>query len=136
MNKNNSNDNLDVMNPAPRCPVVLLLDASGSMSGQPINELNAAVKQFIRETQGDEAASMSVDLEVIAYADDAERVLPFTPIANVSALPGDIDAAGMTSMGKAIEMAEADLRTRRELYRALATFEPEGEHPEERAKPL
>lgn len=126
MHKNNSNDNLDVMNPAPRCPVVLLLDASGSMSGQPINELNAAVKQFIRETQGDEAASMSVDLEVIAYADDAERVLPFTPIANVSALPGDIDAAGMTSMGKAIEMAEADLRTRRELYRAkgISSYRP------------
>lgn len=53
MNSNYSNDNLDVMNPAPRCPVVLLLDASGSMSGQPINELNAAVRQFIRETKAD-----------------------------------------------------------------------------------
>ena len=125
-NQTNYNDNLDVMNPAPRCPVVLLLDASSSMSGQPISELNAAVKQFIRETQADEAASMSVDLEVIAYADSAVRVLPFTQIADVSSMPGDIDAAGMTSMGKAIEMAEADLRKRRELYRAkgVSSYRP------------
>ena len=27
-------------NPEPRCPCILLLDVSGSMSGRPINELN------------------------------------------------------------------------------------------------
>ena len=31
--------NLDVTNPAPRCPVVLLLDVSGSMEGEPLKEL-------------------------------------------------------------------------------------------------
>jgi uncharacterized protein with von Willebrand factor type A (vWA) domain len=29
-----------VENPENRCPVILLLDTSGSMSGQPIQELN------------------------------------------------------------------------------------------------
>lgn len=126
MDNNLNCDNLDVMNPAPRCPVVLLLDASGSMSGKPIAELNAAVRQFIRETKSDEAASMSVDLEVIAYANEAKRILPFTPIANVSTLPGDIDASGMTSMGKAIAMAESDLRERRKLYGAkgISSYRP------------
>ena len=126
MNKYSNTDNLDVMNPAPRCPVVLLLDASSSMDGQPIAELNAAVRQFIRETQADEAASMSVDLEVITFADTAERVLPFTQISQVSGTPGDIVANGMTAMGQAIAMAEEDLRERRELYRAkgISSYRP------------
>ncbi|MCF3574495.1 hypothetical protein [Planktothrix agardhii] len=38
------------INQEPRCPVVLLLDNSGSMSGQPIQQLNQGVavfKQFV-----------------------------------------------------------------------------------------
>jgi uncharacterized protein YegL len=38
------------INQEPRCPVVLLLDNSGSMSGQPIQQLNqgvAVLKQFV-----------------------------------------------------------------------------------------
>ncbi len=33
-------------NPEPRCPCILLLDVSGSMSGRPINELNAGWLPF------------------------------------------------------------------------------------------
>ena len=33
-------------NPEPRCPVILLLDTSYSMQGQPINELNAGLIAF------------------------------------------------------------------------------------------
>ena len=29
---------LDVTNPAPRCPVILMLDTSGSMAGAPLRE--------------------------------------------------------------------------------------------------
>ncbi|OKT80193.1 hypothetical protein ACN75_30035 [Escherichia coli] len=35
-------------NPEPRCPCILLLDVSGSMSGRPINELNAGCKRLAR----------------------------------------------------------------------------------------
>ncbi len=34
---------VDVTNPAVRCPVVLLLDTSKSMAGQPISELEEAL---------------------------------------------------------------------------------------------
>ncbi|HEY3375892.1 MAG TPA: hypothetical protein VGL77_00225, partial [Armatimonadota bacterium] len=33
-------------NPEPRCPCVLLLDVSGSMRGNPIQELNQGLIQF------------------------------------------------------------------------------------------
>ena len=35
-----------VENPENRCPVILLLDTSGSMSGQPIQELNRGLAAF------------------------------------------------------------------------------------------
>ncbi len=35
-----------VGNPESRCPVVLLLDTSGSMCGEPIQELNRGIAAF------------------------------------------------------------------------------------------
>lgn len=35
-----------VDNPEPRCPCILLVDTSGSMSGEPIKELNAGLVTF------------------------------------------------------------------------------------------
>lgn len=124
--KNYANNNtLDVTNPAPRCPVVLLLDTSGSMSGAPIAELNQGVRQFLEETKNDEAAGMSVELEVVTFADRATRVIPFKPIANVHA-PSPFGAYGMTSMGAALRMATADLKARRSLYRStgVSSYRP------------
>lgn len=113
---NNTFDNLDMFNPAPRCPVTVLCDVSGSMSGQRIDELNAALRQFIAETKGDEAASLSVDLEVITFNDTAQVVLPFTQMADVNC-PAPFIASGMTSMGAALTLAENDLKARRKLYK-------------------
>ena len=124
--KNYANDNsLDVTNPAPRCPVVLLLDTSGSMSGAPIDELNQGVRQFLEETKNDEAAGMSVELEVVTFADRASRFIPFKPIGNVFA-PAPFVAGGMTSMGAALQMATADLQARRRLYRrtGVSSYRP------------
>lgn len=125
MNTNTNLDNLDITNPAPRCPVTLLLDVSSSMDGQPIQELNQAVRQFIGETQADEAASMSVDLEIITFDSGARVTQPFTSMANVST-PSPFSASGMTSMGKALELAERDIKARRSLYKAqgLPSYRP------------
>ena len=46
-----------VDNPEPRCPCVLLLDASGSMAGQPIKQLNAGLNQFQQELGSDPLAA-------------------------------------------------------------------------------
>lgn len=125
MKNYNETTALDVSNPAPRCPVVLLLDTSGSMSGAPIGELNQGVSQFLQETAEDEAAGMSVELEIITFDDCANRVIPFSPIANVHQ-PAPFTAGGMTSMGAALRMATQDLKQRRELYRrnGVSSYRP------------
>ena len=49
-------------NPEPRCPCVLLLDTSGSMAGQPINELNNGIVNFKDEISADTMAVKRVEL--------------------------------------------------------------------------
>ena len=107
---------IDVMNPAPRCPVVLILDTSASMKGEPIAELNTALWQFIREISSDEAASMSVELELIPMTEQAEPVLAFTTADQVDADKFQLTAAGGTFTGKALSRALADLEERQKLY--------------------
>lgn len=122
---NNMND-LDINNPAPRCPVILLLDTSSSMSGKPIDELNQGLRQFIRETSDDEAASRSVELEVITFDSSANVAMPFTAILDVEKNPDPLVASGYTSMGAGIRMALNDLKARRKLYRdnGISSYRP------------
>jgi len=118
--------NLDVSNPAPRCPVILLLDVSGSMSGAPIRELNAGLRQFIEETSQDEAASRSVELEVITFESDVKIETPFTSIASVNPNPAPLSTGGCTSMGAALSLAAKELKARRKLYRdtGISCYKP------------
>ncbi len=119
-------NNLDVANPAPRCPVLLLLDTSGSMSGAPIDELNRALKQFIQETADDEAASRSVELEVVTFDDQANVAMPFCGIRDVDRNPEPLVTGGMTSMGAAMKLGLQHLKARRKLYKSsgISSYKP------------
>ncbi|MCQ2377802.1 MAG: VWA domain-containing protein [Victivallaceae bacterium] len=122
---NNRYANLDVNNPAPRCPVILLLDTSGSMCND-MDELNAALRQFLRETAADEAASRSVELEVITFDNSAEVAMPFTAIADVDPEPDPLVSGGITAMGAALQLATEHLRERRKLYKTngISSYKP------------
>lgn len=126
MRNYNEMNTLDVSNPAPRCPVVLLLDTSSSMEGAPIDELNEGLKQFLRETAADEAASRSVELEVITFDSSANVAMPFTAIGDVDQNPAPLTAYGCTSMGAGIRLALRDLKARRKMYRnsGISSYRP------------
>ncbi len=127
MNKTRyDNNSLDEMNSAPRCPVILLLDTSSSMDGAPINELNQGLKQFLNETAEDEAASLSVELEVITFDSVANVAMPFTPICDVDRNPAPLYANGSTCMGAALDIAVKDLKARRRLYHntGISSYRP------------
>jgi uncharacterized protein YegL len=59
-----------VENPENRCPVILLLDSSGSMSGQPIQELNRGLAAFKEDVQKDAQASLSVEVAIVTFSPD------------------------------------------------------------------
>ena len=54
-------------NPEPRCPCILLLDVSGSMSGRPINELNTGLVTFRDELLADPLALKRVELGIATF---------------------------------------------------------------------
>jgi uncharacterized protein YegL len=54
-------------NPEPRCPVVLVLDTSGSMQGKAINELNEGLRAFASALKSDRLASLRVEVAMIAF---------------------------------------------------------------------
>src|SRR5580704_3877015 len=54
-------------NPEPRCPCLLILDTSGSMSGPPIAELNAGTRTFKDELSADSMASKRVEVAIVGF---------------------------------------------------------------------
>ncbi|MGL5510016.1 MAG: vWA domain-containing protein, partial [Microcoleaceae cyanobacterium] len=54
-------------NPEPRCPCVLLLDTSASMTGSPIQALNEGLRTFKEDLVKDDLASKRVEIAVISF---------------------------------------------------------------------
>jgi uncharacterized protein YegL len=111
-------------NPEPRCPCILLLDTSGSMSGKPIEQLNAGLIAFRDSIQQDKLASLRVEIAIITFGNLATlshefiTADQFTPIAQT--------AGGSTPMGAAINMSLDLLENRKQLYKKAgsAYFRP------------
>ncbi|EEY7214900.1 VWA domain-containing protein [Escherichia coli] len=102
-------------NPEPRCPCILLLDVSGSMSGRPINELNAGLVTFRDELLADPLALKRVELGIVTFGPVHVEQL-FTSAANF--FPPILFAQGDTPMGAAITKALDMVEERKREYRA------------------
>lgn len=104
-----------VDNPEPRCPCVLLLDTSSSMSGKPIEELNAGLKVLQEELMQDELAAKRVEVAIVAFGPVRVEADFRTPELFS---PPDLTADGETPLGAAIERALELVHERKEVYRA------------------
>ena len=103
-------------NPEPRCPCILLLDCSGSMSGGPIQELNNGIRAFQQQLSSDDLASKRVEVTVVKFATNVEITNEFETAENFT--PHTLEASGMTAMGQAIERAVDMLEQRKAVYKA------------------
>ena len=108
------NDVEFVNNPEPRCPVVLLLDTSSSMTGEPIEQLNEGLRTFCFEVALDSLAEKRVELSLITFG-PVEIHSKFQSINEF--YPSYLDANGTTPMGEAIEKAIVLINDRKEMYR-------------------
>ena len=102
-----------VDNPEPRCPCLLLVDVSGSMSGSPIEELNEGLKIFRQELESDELALKRVEVAIVEFG--PVRVHDFEGAATWS--PPQLHAQGDTPMGAAIERGLDLVRARKNEYK-------------------
>jgi uncharacterized protein YegL len=90
-----------------KCPVVLLLDTSGSMEGMPIDEINKALIQIKEDILNDTILSNRLEVGIVAFDDDARVERPIDLISPDTDLP-ILNIGGLTNlvagMNKAIEL--------------------------------
>jgi len=104
-------------NPETRCPVILLLDTSDSMSGEPIKQLNEGIRLFEEEVKKDSQASLSVEVEMIGVGGESPKIIQeFVTIENFKS--PTLTTNGLTPMGQAIKMAIDELNTRKDIYKS------------------
>ncbi|MCQ2103263.1 MAG: VWA domain-containing protein [Fibrobacter sp.] len=103
-------------NPSTRIPVNLCLDVSDSMSGMPIQELNAGVSSFYNSIKNDPTAFCSAEVAVTTFGGDVKTHSYFTPLYNQPNAP-QFSTNGDTPMGEAVNMALDMLERRKNEYK-------------------
>lgn len=102
-------------NPEPRVPCVLLLDVSGSMSGQPIAELNEGLNTLKKTLGADSLASKRAEIAIVTFGGTVNIVQDFVTAEQFH--PPHLTASGNTPMGQAIVTGLEMLASRKGAYR-------------------
>lgn len=111
-------------NPEPRCPCVLLLDTSGSMSGAPVKALNEGLVAFRDDLAKDPLASRRVEVAVVTFDTEVKVVQNFVTADEFQ--PPTLTAQGATHMSSAIHKALQMIQARKDQYNAngIAYYRP------------
>jgi uncharacterized protein YegL len=94
---------------ARRLPVYLLLDCSGSMSGEPIEAVRQGIRVLLAELRGDPQAIESVYLSVIAFSSSAMQLCPLTEVCAFQ--EPHLHAEGSTALGDALRLLNQCIET-------------------------
>lgn len=111
-------------NPEPRCPCVLLLDTSGSMSGSPISALNEGLQTFRNALTQDGLASRRVEIAIVTFDSKVDVVQDFVTADQYE--PTSLSSGGATAMGTAIVTGLDMVQNRKTQYRenGIAYYRP------------
>lgn len=92
-----------------RLPVYLLLDTSGSMSGEPIEAVKNGVQIMISSLRQNPQAIETAFLSVITFDSTAQQIIPLTDLASFQMV--DIKATGVTALGEALKLVANKIDT-------------------------
>lgn len=85
-----------------RLPVYLVLDKSGSMSGDPIEAVKQGIKALLSDLKSDPQAIETAYLSIITFDSSAQQLSPLTDL--MSFHEPQIDAGGTTALGAALTL--------------------------------
>lgn len=101
-----------------KCLCVLVLDVSGSMSGQPIDELNRGLIDFYNDIKTDQTTSNRLEVAIIEFNDTITCRLEPSLIADFS-MP-TLAASGTTKLVDAVRVAMAKVQDRKNWYKSTS----------------
>lgn len=112
-------------NPSSRVPVGLCLDVSGSMAGDPIDELNEGIRVFFEALRNDAVSKASAEVAIVTFSDVADLHLDFQSLDRVGA-PPVLTAGGTTDLGGGVGMILDKLEARKNEYKqaGIDYFQP------------
>ncbi len=99
-----------------KCLCVLLLDTSGSMSGNGIAELNQGLKQFQEQTLEDETAASRLEVAIITFGGRVQQIQ--SPALLTDFEMPILTPSGTTPMLQAIEEGIELTSARKEWYKS------------------
>lgn len=88
-----------------RLPVYLLLDTSGSMSGEPIEAVKNGVQIMINSLRQNPQAIETAFISIITFDSTARQLVPLTDLASFQM--ADIKASGTTALGEALQLVSS-----------------------------
>jgi uncharacterized protein YegL len=98
-----------------KCPVTLVLDSSGSMAGEPINELIGGLRSFIEEIKNDTVANSRLEVSIITFNSNVKVLSGFQMVDQMS-VP-ELTAQGSTKLADGVNRAIQVLETRKDWYK-------------------
>ena len=116
-------------------PIILLLDESGSMSGDKINKLNEAVRKMLGSFKKEETQASEFLVSIIGFGGrdngdgtGARIINPPTSATNI--IFGGVSAMGMTPLGGALKLAKGIVEDKEQTpsraYRPLVVLVTDG----------
>jgi uncharacterized protein YegL len=91
-----------------RLPVYLVIDVSGSMSGDPLQAVENGLRTFHSAVRSDPNALETAYVSVIIFSDNATQVVPLTDV--ISFQPPKLSVQGGTSYGNALTKLDQCLK--------------------------
>lgn len=92
-----------------RLPVYLVLDTSGSMTGEPIEAVKNGVQMMISSLRQNPQAIETAFLSIITFDTTAQQIIPLTDLASFQMV--DLKATGVTALGDALRLVAQKIET-------------------------
>lgn len=110
-----------------RCLLVLVLDTSYSMSGEPINELNKGLKSFIQQLKTKAGTRDTVELSIITFDSQVECILEPALYDDIQINSSyDLKVRGSTKLVDGVRAAIKKAEDRKQWYKnnGLSYYRP------------